>query len=553
MKNLYKFISAGVLAATAVSCADLDTQYFGTYVTDEQKQSVVEQNPSMATAAVMSIASAFNSCQTVADFNDGYHWDFGYASMMMGLDSQTADLLAKIPYTSSHIYWFGYVNPSPQGIPTTVAWTYMYDQIKVDNALLTSITKEIAASGDARQKFFRAQGLAVRAFNYWVLAQLYQFNYVGHENDKCVPLITEDNQDAIASDGAPRATVQQVYDQILEDINEAVALLKEANINPSSVMSEKPKRMISLAAAYGLRARIYLTMHKYGEAAADAQSAIDAFSGRPYTRQEVSVPAFTNSEDPSWMWAIVTGSTERPVTSGICNWPSQMGPFNDGYCNSSGWRWCNKLLFESIPSSDVRKGWFLDENYTSPNLSTAEQEYLDQYVPSSGTANYVASSSDIMPYTQVKYGVAGGGLGGYTTGYEVPMMRIEEMYLILAEGQAMSGQATAGLKTLNDFVSQNRDPRYKFTSADPAELQEEIYQQRRLELWGEGLAFFDVMRLNKGVNRVGGASMDDYNYNIEPNDPVLIYCIPLDEVTANPQISASDNNPTAPRPTPIIQ
>lgn len=546
MKNLSKYISLAVVAASAAGCADLDTEYYGSYVTDEQKEATLSQNPEMALAAVISVAAEFGSYygQVYAS-----HFDFGYPAIMMGLDGQTADFLAKIPYTSSTIYWFGYVSPSPSGIPTNMMWYHLYDQIKTANALISTISADVE---DGTSKFFRAQGLAVRAFDYWVLAQCYQFNYVGHESSPCVPIITDENMEEVASEGAPRATVQDVYDFILGDINEAISLLEQSGVDPSSVQSDKPKRMVSLATAYGLRARVYLTMHKYAEAASDAQAAIDNFSGRPYTRSEVSVPAFVNSDDASWMWSIVVASTDRPVTTGICNWPSQMGSFNDGYANFSGWRWINKKLYNSIPATDVRKGWWLDENYTSPNLSTAEQEYLDQYI-GSGSGNYTTNSTDIMPYTQVKYAVAGGGLGGYTTGYEVPLMRIEEMYLILAEAQGMSGNVSGGLTTLNNFVTSCRDSRYSFSTTDATELQDEIWRQRRIELWGEGLAFFDVMRLNKDVDRTEGACMDAYNYIIPAGDPVLIYCIPLDEITANAQISASDNNPTSSKPIAIPQ
>lgn len=545
MKNINKYLSIALAASALASCADLDTQYYGSYVTDEQKESTLKQNPEMATAAVTSILSEFGSYYGQYSAS---HWDFGYPSIMMGLDGQTADFLAKIPYTSSHIYWFAFIAPNPQGIPTGMMWTHLYKQIKTANSLLTSIPKDGATNADL--KFYRAQALAVRAFDYWVLGQCYQFNYayVNPEEARTVPIITELNQDQVAANGAPRATVAKHYEFLLSDINEAITLLTEANIDPASVMSNKPKRMISLAVALGLRARIYLTMHKYEEAAADAEAAIAAFNGRPYTRAEVSVPSFINSDDASWMWSIVVASTDRPTTTGICNWPSQMGSFNDGYANSSGWRWCNKILYESIPMSDVRKGWFLNENYTSPNLSAAEQAYLDQYI---GEGSYAANSSDIMPYTQVKYAAAGGGLGGYTTGYEVPLMRVEEMYLILAEAQGMSGNVPLGLATLKSFVNTYRDPNYNFSTTDAAAFQDEVWRQRRIELWGEGLAFFDVMRLNKDVDRRGGAAMNDYNYYIKAGDPVLIYCIPLNEVNTNPQLG--ENNQTATRPVPVIQ
>lgn len=550
MKTIYRYLSIGVIASMVVSCADLDTEFYGRYVTDQQKEDVLKAEPDMALASVTAVASQFGS------YYGKYasqHYDFGYPSLMMGLDSQTADLLAKIPYSSTHIYWYAYIRPNDSGIPTNMMWTEIYQQINTANSVLAKITAE-AANSNKELMFYRAQALAVRAFDYWVLAQCYQFNYYGNENEPCVPIITEKNMEAVATEGIARATVQQVYDQILADLDEAITLIAESGYDPSKVISDRPKRFVSLAAAYGQRARVYLTMHKYDKAAEDAQTAIDNFKqGRPYTREEVSVPSFTTSESPSWMWAIVVASNDRPTTTGICNWPSQFGSFNSGYASESGgWRWCNKQLYESIPETDVRKGWWINENFESPNLSPAMQEFISSKVgPQSN--DYTAMSNDIMPYTQVKFGLYGGDLGDYTTGYDVPLMRIEEMYLIVAEGEGMSGNVANGCQDLTQFVKQYRDPDYSFTTADPTEFQDEVWRQRRIEFWGEGLAYFDVQRLFKTIDRTNGACMDDYNYVIKADDPVRIYCLPLDEINSNPQISSTDNNESAPRPTAVVQ
>src|SRR5690625_6462322 len=82
-------------------------------------------------------------------------------------------------------------------------------------------------------------------------------------------------------------------------------------------------------------------------------------------------------------------------------------------------------------------------------------------------------------------------------------MRIEEMYLIKAEAEAMSGGDGKG--TLESFVQEYRDPDFVSSASSPEALQEEVFHQRRIELWGEGMNWFDIMRLNKGVDRRGGA------------------------------------------------
>ena len=369
-----------------------------------------------------------------------------------------------------------------------------------------------------------------------------------------MPIITNENEAEAATAGAPRASVKEVYAQILSDINNAIELLQKTHTSIESVVDSKPKRQVSLATALGIRARVYLTMHNYAEAAKDAQAAIAAFNGRPYSMAEVSVPGFNNSDDAAWMWSIVVASTDRPVTTGICNWPSMMGPFNYGYVTIGAWRWCSKTLYESVPATDVRKGWWLDENYKSDHLSAQQQAYLDEYLdPENAVPALSSQTSFIMPYSQVKYGLFGGSIGEYCSAYEVPLMRVEEMYLIDAEATAMSSSVSEGVSKLVNFVKTYRDPAYSCSATDAESFQDEVVRQRRIELWGEGLAYFDVMRLNKGINRVGTNAADAFNYNIQPGDPVLIYCIPDIETNSNPQISESNNNPSASRPTPIPQ
>lgn len=548
MKNLYKYISVAALAFAATGCADLDTQYYGYYVTSDQKADAVTANPELAQAAVSAVFSQFGSLFGQYTSN---HYDFGYPSLMIGLDSKTADFHSKYSGYNWYVDWEGYLSPNQNGEPTGMTWLETYKQIKTANDLIANLDPE---SEDPTIQFYLGQGLAVRAFDYWVLAQLYQFNYaaVDPATAKTVPLITVENTEEASANGCARATVQETYDMILDDITNAISLIAKSELTPERVSDNKPKRMVSLAVAYGLRARIYLTMHKYAEAASDAQDAIDAFAGSPYSISDVSVPGFTSSEDNAWMWAIAVASTDRPVTTGICNWPSMMGSFNYGYCTVGAWRWISSKLYETIPSTDVRKGWWLDENCKSAHLSAAQQEYIDGYV-GSGTGSLTDTGSDIMPYTQVKYGLFGGTMGEYCEAYDVPMMRIEEMYLILAEAQGMSVSVSVGAKTLSDFVSAYRDPSYKYTATDAAAFQEEVVRQRRIELWGEGLAYFDVMRLNQGIDRVGTRAADQMNYQIASGDPCLIFCIPQDELTANKLISAADNNPAGSRPTPVIQ
>ena len=541
MKNKFKYIAAAFIASAAMtSCADLDTEYLGGYVSTDQKQEVVNGNPDMAVAGVSGIFSQFNTYMSLYD----EHFDFGYPALMLGLDLQTADMNCNHSGYNHFRYWQGFTSPDEQGTPAAYAWYQMYRQIKIENDLLASLDP---TSDNEEIRFFRAQALATRSYNYWVLANLFQFNYKWHQDDLCVAIITDENSDEAAVNGAPRATVKEVFEQIMSDITAAIDILDNCTVNASQLIDSKPKRMISRAAAYGLRARYNLTMGKYADAAQDAQRAIATFDGSPYTVAQAGAPGFVNLDDNSWMWGIAISETDRVVTSGIVNFPSMISSLGGGGYTSVGvWKACAQDLYNSIPDTDVRKGWFLDDNWTSPNLSADQQGFLSNYVGS-----WTLGQTDapyLIPHTNVKYGTYNNVLGQTVPAADIPMMRVEEMYYIKAEGQAMSGDVDGGRATLEAFVKEYRNPSYTCRATTADAMLEEIFQQRRVELWGEGLIYFDYLRLRKGVDRRNALCPDYYRYNIPAESPCLIYCIPYQEFNTNRGMAGQDNNERSDRP-----
>lgn len=551
MKSLYKILSIGALAILAASCTDdLNTQFLGGYVTTEQKGEVLKKDPAKALAGVTGAFQSANQYEGVY----AQHFDFGYPAIMLGLDLQTEDCIGLYSGYNWHQYWEGFTSPSNSGTPSYMMWYYMYKEIFATNALIETID---ADTEDPELQFYLAQGLALRAWCYFNLVQSYQFNYSVNTEALGLPLITEENQAEAATEGCARSTVAATYDRIDTDIDDAIALLEKTTVKASDVIDSKPNRLFTLASAYGLRARIHLVKHEYAKAADFADKAIKAFSGRPYTIAEVSKPSFTSLDDPSWMWGIAVAETDRVVTSGIVNWPSFMVSFSAGYVNYGSWKYCGYRLYSYIPTTDVRKGWFLDDNYTSPNLSSAQQSYLDIYVDDLDFQKLLnggqTSINNVVPQTNVKFNSYNGVLEQSVNANDIPFMRIEEMYYTKAEGLAMSGNPAAGLQVLTDFVKAYRNPAYSFAGTTAEEIQEEIWMQRRAEFWGEGLAYFDVMRLNKGIDRRSNRHPYAFRYVIEPMDPVLIYCVPESEITANSQITFDTGNTNAPRPTPVTE
>lgn len=531
MKRIYSLIFIAFLFFTFTSCEDLDTFPEGNEITTQQKEEVVENDPEKAVAGVNAIFAQFSQYMPNSDaLGAERHNDFGYPANMLFMDHNGYDLVSD----DNGYNWNGnnldYSDRSYTSNEAQIIWNNLYAIINMSNNVVGSIA---ADTDDPTSQFYLAQGLAARAFSYWNLVQLYQFNYVGNESAPAVPIITNENSNDAALEGAPRATVQEVYDLITSDLSSAITLLNSAE---DGGMIRADKRYIDLAVAYGLRARVNLTMQNWSAAAADATAAIASTTATPAGIDDVDEPAFMSVSEGNWMWGIIIQETDRVVTSGIVNWPSHMGSINYGYANFSGGKQINKSLYESIPETDVRKGWWLDEEKTSPNLSTEFAGAVAGY-------GYPA-------YTQVKFAPYNNVARNSTNSNDIPLMRIEEMYLIKAEAEAMSGGN--GAQTLVDFVTAYRDPGFTLAATSPAEVQEEVFNQRRLELWGEGLNWFDLMRLNKGIDRRGGGYPNaTMVFNIPAGSDVLLWRIPEAEIQANPALSEGDNNPSAPSPAPV--
>lgn len=124
-------------------------------------------------------------------------------------------------------------------------------------------------------------------------------------------------------------------------------------------------------------------------------------------------------------------------------------------------------------------------------------------------------------------------------------MRAEEMIFIRAEGLAMGGRTGDAKNLLENFIRANRNPNYVCNASAPEAIRDEIWFQRRIEFWGEGFSYFDVMRLKKPVTRVeGGVTSfpDAWQFNIPAEHPILLWLVPKSEIEANEGISEADNN-----------
>lgn len=508
-----------------VGCADLDLEPQGDIFTEQQKEELTKVAPERLQAEVNGLYSGLIEYNSIGDWYDGTaHFDFGYAAAGMFYDASGQDS----PSENSGYNWFRntlmYSDRTAPNSVTYFLWNLFYKHMKTANSLLITIP---ADTDDPLLKSYRGQALASRAFDYLNLVQAYQFTYKGHENAPAVPIVTEETG-AVEAGNNPRATVQEVYDLIMKDLNEAIDLLDG--------YSRSGKEVINQNVAYGLRARANLNMEKWAEAAADADKAMVGFT--PYSIEDVSKPSFNDIDASSWIWGSAVSETNDIVMSGLLNFPSHMCSFTgNGYAPGYAGRYINSTLWESIPATDVRKGWWVDEDLYSPNVDFTwsiiynNNEY--------GVADWFGWQA---PYLNVKFGPYNNVYDNPTNACDLPIMRVEEMIFIKAEALAMSGKAGEGKQVLENFVKTYRNPSYTAPSS-PEALQDEVWFQRRVELWGEGFSLFDAKRLKKPIKRAGTNYPEALRYDLPAEAPILLWLIPEDEVNANEALDISTNNP----------
>lgn len=527
MKNINKYLYAAIAGLALVGCNDLDTSPMGSVITEEDRADVITKDPSKLEATVTGIFGNFYAYAVNVSSNS----DFGLAASHLILESRSQDFISQNP---SAYGWFEapvrFLDNTPTSSYDLQLWGVMYKTIFSANQVVAICDED----GDDTERFYLAQALGARAYAYWYLAQIYQFNYVGHEQSPCVPLITEKNSDEVAVNGTPRATVEEIYTQIIDDLNTAERCLTD------NTLQRTDKRYMDIDVIRAVRARTYLCMQKYAEAANDAQAVING-SAQPISVAQASIPGFNVATASNWLWGIVM--TENDV-HGLYTFAGFMGSFSYGYAFVGMWKTIASDLFDRIPSNDVRKGWWIDpesgnsvaDNYSATYAGMTAREYLLYGVEAPG-------------YAVTKFATYQDKLYQSTNASDVPIIRIEEMYLILAEAQAMGGNLTEGKQTLENFVNTYRwldsaNP-YVCSATTADEILDEVWFQRRVELWGEGIAYMDCLRLNKGINRTGAVNCDEtFKWNIPAGSAVLLYQIPQSEIEGNPALTTADQNPT---------
>lgn len=517
MKKLRYLILSAALLAAGYGCEDR----LNTSPTDSVGSEQIFQSAESALAAVNGIYR----CMYMADWGSSWRAENGgimayiLASDLMGEDhiqnkAGSGWFYYDYSYGISSDYTYSY---GRQG----QCWNFFYTLISNANNIIANEGK-IQDNPDIAD-YVVGQAFAIRAYCYLWLVQNFQQCDASLPG---VPLYTEPT--TIEAKGKGRGTVQDVYDRINEDLEQALARLGGGSGGEQQPLEQLHPSHIDFYVAQGIKARALLVQRDYQGAASAAKIAME----KPGVHI-LPFPETTKINDVSKrnvMWGLAIQSDQSLNSNGV--YAHIDADANTTYANGAQFL-ISSWLYNQIPPTDARLAW-----WTAP---MPESEWVEK--------------SSKKSYVQVKmvHKEASLGTGDYI------LMRVEEMALVVAEAACHLGDYDTAREYVA-MVTSMRDDHYEENLAsvpDGSEyntntvstinnLMDYILLQRRIELWGEVSRMHDLQRLGLGVDRT--YSYPDNNHSSQKKfaagDKRFIYAIPLGEFDGNMALDpVKDQNP----------
>lgn len=445
------------------------------------------------TAAMGSLRGVFANLRTYPLTGYAGHEDFGHKAVLSFVDLMGNDvIMGKLNWGGYNYNYTGRVMTNSRA---HMPWLTYYTQIEAVNDIMRGVDRE---TEDPQFRAVLGQSLALRGYFHFMLARIYGHTYIGNEDKLCVPI----NADTLST---RRNTTIEVYTQIVNDLKESIDFLKNYSRGSSRELLDK-----SVAEAF--LADVYLEMGKYEEAATLAKSARAGYSLLSVADWQ---NGFYDLNQNETMWAV---DINAELTSFVASFFAHFDNTNSRGYSSGGNISIDSRLYAAMSSTDIRK-----EMFAGPDSTTFT---VGQY-----TAKY-------GPYISFKFR----DLTSDRTQGDYIYLRSAVLYYIEAEALARLNREGEAQDVLYE-ITHARDAEYTKSTNLGQALIDEIILQKRIELWGEGFAWFDLKRLKKGVERdyVGTNHPVYGRFNIPVGDSRFLFMIPQDEVDANPDILP--NNP----------
>jgi hypothetical protein len=386
-------------------------------------------------------------------------------------------------------------------------WINSYAAIKNANLIINSGV----ANNTNNISQMLSEAYAIRGMVYFDLLRNFSLPYSAGSSNMGVPIVLQFDQ----SSKPKRDSISKGYAQVISDLTTAYSLAKFNQGTSMTFTSTGQTRAINSSyftkyAIDGMLARVY---QHIGNWAGARDAVLDIINNGGFSLAAstglVSYWAGTSprSDKVETMFEVTSDANNSVSDGTLANIyvPKPTGSYGDILATQT--------LYNSYSATDVRKGLY--------NPSTRSGQL--------GTAYYVTK----YPIDNINFD-------------DVKIVRYAETLLILAEAYYNLNDATNALKYLN-MVAQKRDPSLAaYTITGPA-LFEQILTERQKELAFEGYRYWDFYRLQRsylkpqaqdGTNAISSSIQVGFTGTSTVN---IIFPIPNDEILANPNLAAQQN------------
>lgn len=555
MKKLYKGILASAMTFGLAAC---DSNYLEQPPIDLVSDAAIGESVEAARAALYGLCEAMYI--SYGDDDNDYAIRFAngeaYLQTYYG-DSPSPDFSDSFLYGSQkeNQAWVFMTRDSGDG--DRYPWMYAYNLINQANVILSRIDEVPGDPADVKQ--IKASALTIRAHAYIRLMQVYGPRFEDSKNGEalCVVLRTSPG-----SDQSPLVSYKGVMDQIYSDLDEAITLYTESG--KARTKGFEP----NIDVAKGLYSRAALINHDWTKA---QQMAREARQKYPIMSPDEYLAGFAQANG-EWLWY----NDFNKTYNGYNSWGASFS-CNGAYAVSYDWSGAGTIsyrLYKQVydkNNSDVRclqfwtpdkanmfvdfgieekdfwssdcvygermTMWGVDPVVTTSitlwNMYTTPEGYSDGLLPfntgaSFGAAlgltdedaidpyvqeiiyNYAKSSTRVQFGSQIKFWSKSSDLGDA----QHPFLRAAELLLNEAEAAIENNDEQTARNCLEE-LNRNRMDEYTCTLSGAA-LKEEVRLYRRMELWGEGDAWFSFKRWNVPVTREIWKADDPTSNNFLP-------------------------------------
>ncbi len=553
-KNIiFKGLAAVALAGTMVSCSEdyLDVPP----VTDVSR----EQLMSSVVGAEQALEGAINMmCMQygAADFQQNNSGE-AFCAMAYG-EALGQDYINGLWSGNANYNWDWALGNS-NALVSSIPWRYYYGLIGAANNIIGGMNLEeidgLSETDVNRLKFVKGSALTLRAYSYFKLMQLFAQRWEDSNNGEnyCIVLRLEDTPDEVNF-----CKGIDVYNKMYSDLDEAILLFEESGAERANKWS------VNIDVARGVYARVAMLRHDWKVAedmAAAARKGYTIMSNDEYMSGFCNdcsgfiwhqYPMYDTTYYWSWgAWQACNGAyifnfnacsggamdidlynkmDQNDIRRNLYLMPDKLAwvkkSQNKGGITEADF-WDASMVGETkalnlamtdiyVKGDPVARGMYnvatfvcmeYMENHFKGNLAaftddSREMSYVTlKSSPKNTKRDLLVKKGTYAELAAVQLGAQFKFWANKPYGnMAFPWMRAAEMALTEAEAAAMQpGGETRARKALEE-VQKLRVPGYSCTSTGQA-LIDEIRIARRIELWGEGHAWFDLKRWNLPMER----------------------------------------------------